>query len=58
MDKHHYTDKQIDDELTVFWVIYEDRQDNVNFLKDYKDVLKERFRQEDIMMYSISVTRF
>ena len=49
---------EITDELTTYWIVYEDTKENIEFLKNYKDVLKERFKQDDIMMFSVSITKF
>jgi len=49
---------EVTDELTVYWIVYEDTEENTKFLKNYKEVLKERFKQDDIMMYSVSITKF
>lgn len=49
---------EITDKLTVYWVVYEDTENNIVFLTNFKEVLKERFKQDDIMMYSISITTF
>jgi hypothetical protein len=46
------------DENTIYHVICEDRKENSNLLSRYKEKLKERFRQKEIMMYYISVNRF
>lgn len=52
------TGEEITDQLTVYWVVYENTEDNIAFLKNFKEVLKERFKQNDIVMYSISITKF
>ena len=52
------TGMEVTDELTVYWIVYENTEDNIVFLTNFKEVLKERFKQDDIMMYSISITKF
>lgn len=52
------TGTEITDELIAYWVIYENTEENIEFLKNFKEVLKERFKQEYIMMYSVSITQF
>jgi len=56
--KHPDSDILYNDENTVYHVICEDRQGNSVLLSGYKEKLKERFRQKEIMMYYISVNRF
>lgn len=51
------TGEEITDELALYWVVYEDTDQNRDFLKNFKEVLKKRFKQDEIMMYSVTVTR-
>ena len=43
------TGVEITDELTIYWIIYENTEQNIRFLENYKEVLKVRFKQDDIM---------
>lgn len=52
------TGKTMSDDLTKYWVIYEDTEKNNEFIKIYKETLKERFKQDDVMLYSMSITYF
>lgn len=52
------TGDEITDELTAYWIVYDDTKENTEFLRNFKEVLKKRFKQDDIMMYSVSITRF
>ena len=49
---------EVTDELTAYWILYKNTKENIKFLKKYKKVLKMRFKQDDIMMYSVSITQF
>lgn len=44
--KKHYKDTN-----TICWIICDDIQDNMNFLKKLKEDLKERFQQLDLLIY-------
>ena len=50
--------QEITDELTVYWVIYDDIEENTKFLQNFKKVLETRFKQDEIMMFSVSVIEF
>lgn len=52
------TKRQINDKNTTYWVVCEDSIENKEFFRTYKQKLKERFVQQDIMMYSIQVNKF
>jgi hypothetical protein len=52
------TGKEIKDDLTIYWVIFEESEENIAFLRNFKEVLKKRFKQDDIMMFSMTVSRF
>ncbi len=49
---------EVTDENTVYWVIYDDTKENTQFLENFKITLEERFKQDKIEMYSVSVTEF
>ena len=47
------------DKLRSIWVICEDNQENRDFFTEFNTKLCERFRQEEILMYSYQIsTRF
>lgn len=52
------TGQKITDELTIYWVIFEESEENNIFLRDFKEVLKKRFKQDDIMMFSMPIRKF
>lgn len=52
------TQERINDENTTYWVVCDNTPENITFFKNFKEVLKTRFKQEDIMIYSIIVDRF
>ena len=52
------TGEEVTDELTVYWVVYDDTEENLEFLQNFREVLKKRFKQDEIMMYSVTVTTF
>lgn len=52
------TKKHVNDENTTYWIVCEETPENLEFFRNYKEILKERFQQEDIMMYSVTVNRF
>jgi hypothetical protein len=39
----------------AFWVICQDTPRNLLFLKKYKDKLKIRYKQKEILMYAVTV---
>lgn len=49
------TNQVMNDENITYWVICENLEENVQFLKGFKDTLKERFQQKDIMIYYLTV---
>lgn len=49
------TGKKYKDRNFAYWVIYDDNYDNVYFLDRLKDILKERYEQDEIMMYHTSI---
>ena len=51
------TGQEITDEVVVYWIICEETKENKLFLNDFKEVLKKRFRQDEIMMYSTRIRR-
>ncbi|MCV0366133.1 MAG: hypothetical protein K5798_02565 [Nitrosopumilus sp.] len=52
------TKQRINDENTTYWIVCEESNENIEFFQKYKETLKKRFQQEDIMMYSVRVNRF
>ena len=50
------THQRYDDENIAYWVICDDVIDTVYFLDTLKDRLTERFDQDEIMMYSTTVS--
>jgi len=44
------THENITDELNVLCVVFDDTDENREFLKDYKEKLKVRFKQDEIFM--------
>lgn len=52
------TKKRVNDENTTYWVVCTESEENIKFFRNYKETLKKRFQQEDIMMYSVTVNRF
>ncbi len=52
------TGKRITDELTIYWVVFEESEENNTFLRNFKEILKKRFRQDDIMMFSMPINKF
>lgn len=52
------TGEEITDDLTIYWIVFEDSAENKDFLKNFKEVLKKRFKQDDIMMFSMHITKF
>lgn len=51
------TGKEIKDELTIYWVICEETEENKLFLKNFKEVIKKRFQQDDILLYYTKIDR-
>ncbi len=52
------TKARINDENTTYWVVCEESKENIEFFQEYKNILKTRFEQEDIMMYSVRINIF
>lgn len=52
------TGKEFKDENTTYWIVCDETVENIEFLQKFKETLKTRFKQEDIMMYSISINKF
>ena len=50
------THQQYDDENISYWVICSDIFDSVYFFDKLKEKLKERFEQDEILMYSTTVS--
>ncbi|MDQ4074357.1 MAG: hypothetical protein M3162_08665 [Thermoproteota archaeon] len=40
-----------EDENHIIWIICDDSQENKIFFSKYKEILKERFQQKEILMY-------
>ncbi|MGI0018995.1 MAG: hypothetical protein ACREAY_00835 [Nitrososphaera sp.] len=51
------TGKKIRDENVTYWVVCRDTRSNIRFLFNLKKRLKERFLQDEIMMYYIQIHR-
>lgn len=49
------TKKKYKDTNICYWIICNDSFDNMYFLDKLKDGLKERFQQEDILMYFTTI---
>jgi hypothetical protein len=49
------TGNKYSDRNFSYWVICDDKVDTTYFLDDLKKRLKQRYEQEEIMMYSISI---
>jgi hypothetical protein len=49
--KRKYIDKNF-----AFWVICKDSKTNLEFFRTFKGSLKRRYNQEEILIYSISIT--
>ena len=43
------------DEVFSYWIIYIDNIANFHFLKEFKERLEERYRQEEILIYSTTI---
>lgn len=52
------TNKPIGDTNKTYWVICKKNKSNMLFFKKLKETLKERFAQDEIMMYYVPVFRF
>jgi hypothetical protein len=50
--------KRDDDESISYWVIYNDTYSSAFFLDEMKSKLKDRFKQDEILMYSSIVNFF
>lgn len=51
------TGKEVTDELVIYWVVCAETEENKLFLKNFKEVLKKRFQQDEIMMYYTGISR-
>lgn len=49
------TGKKYNDRSFSYWVICNDDYKTIAFLYNYKKVLKERYEQDDIMIYSLLI---
>ena len=56
--KNPRTGKMIKDENVAYWVVCKSTVENLNFFKRMKKRLKERFMQDDLMMYYIRIYTF
>ncbi len=52
------TKKKVIDENMACWVICEESEENVRFFKELRETLKQRFIQDDILIYHIQVFRY
>ena len=52
------TKQRVNDENTTYWVVCKKSRKNKSFFKNYKEILKQRFQQDAIMMYSVSINHF
>jgi hypothetical protein len=50
--------KRDDDESISYWVIYNDTYSSAFFLDEMKTKLKDRFDQDEILMYSSTINVF
>lgn len=50
------TGQTITDELNNLWIVFEGIDSHRDFLKDYKEKLKQRFKQDDIFMTVTHIT--
>lgn len=49
------TKKKYVDQNFAFWVICDDNKKNLEFFKLFKQKLKARYKQKDILMYSVQI---
>jgi len=56
--KDPITNNVYDDEIIIYHILCLDTEFNRTLLRQYKEKLKNRFRQEEILMYYVSVNRF
>lgn len=52
------TKKKLSDENMAFWIICKQSKANLTFFKKLKGTLKQRFLQDDILIYHIQVFRY
>ncbi len=52
------TGQEVSDDVIVYWVVCDDNTGNIRFLEEFKGILKTRFKQDDILMYAVSITTF
>ena len=50
--------ERVGDQLRTCWVICEETQENIDYIKLLKERLMNRFEQEDILMYYIRINKF
>ena len=51
------TKKKYKDENFTYWVLCDNTEDNMEFLSGFKERLKDRYKQLDILIYYIEVKR-
>ncbi len=51
------TGKMIQDENTAYWVFCKGTKNNLRFFNKLKRKLKERFEQDEMMMYYVTIHR-
>lgn len=51
------TGKEIQDENVTYWVVCKNTKLNIRFFTRLKSTLKERFKQDEIMMYYVEIHR-
>lgn len=49
------TGKNYKDRNFCYWVICEDNYSNIHFLNSFKEDLKKRYSQEEILIYSMNI---
>lgn len=52
------TKQRVGDQLRTCWIICEDNEENIDYIKLLKERLMERFEQENILMYYVIIHRF
>lgn len=52
-----FTQKQVKDENTMYWVVCKKTNGNIEFFRKMKKKLKVRFQQKDMMIYYTVVNR-
>jgi hypothetical protein len=51
------TKERINDENTTYWVVCQNTKKNIKFFHRFKNKLKKRFQQKDMMMYYIIINK-